>query len=778
LITVIIFCMSHPQLVKTGEHVIFEQIGQLAGSTSYLHAHITVSVTSIEEQLTTYESMLRTEFSDYMKVHSLIKMNLDNTSHVNFPDDNRNFSSSKLYMAAVSWTKMARLHLDEIADIREHLDSLRNLLPDKPADNVNRIAHDPAFFEDLQHRINMDSYIPDESDSSPLSRRLQTFDENLRYPVTALHDDEDNIPFPFKVSPMHEAAYQQLTQSRLNLAMAREESGPRRTSTPKPYVFQPFKRAKRVAGLVALPIAIAATAMGIYNSVQIEFLKTELLEVKDNVKRLFEVIQRFDKELNEISGAIRDLTNALIVLNIASPSFFDARLTKIENQIRNRLRMATHALQAAQHRRLAIDYLSPKQIRLLFSKLQARAAEFGCELLIAHHSDLFQIEVSLLFDGTDAHLLVHVPMVPINSLLRLFKLHPFPLPFFDNHFLIPNVQQDVLAVSSNDHRLSTHLSSVDLLGCHRVNQIFMCDRFGVLSRSFNNTCLGSLFVQDFKTARATCKFEVAPVTEKVFQLRKNWFAAYLPSPATIPIKCRNGTVTEKHLGRGSQQFHLSPGCEAYFSYHQVFSDLSIKMPAEILHFEWSWDPLNMLNMLPTEVSPELERLQKFGIHRPQLTDLQYLSAQNSNSSWSTWSHMVHYVGNGVLALLIIGLVGWITWRCYRWRRSKRRPDEIITDQPRLRRAEDPNIVAAAAARILGANTPGWMRRNRPAPNAPPEDVHYHRATGSVKLPYEPSHVAVRTEMERQRLINHLQAEIHRISSAPCANVEENEEDHF
>ena len=302
-----------------------------------------------------------------------------------------------------------------------------------------------------------------------------------------------------------------------------------------------------MAGLVALPIAIAATAMGIYNSVQIEFLKTELLEVKDNVKRLFEVIQRFDKELNEISGAIRDLTNALIVLNIASPSFFDARLTKIENQIRNRLRMATHALQAAQHRRLAIDYLSPKQIRLLFSKLQARAAEFGCELLIAHHSDLFQIEVSLLFDGTDAHLLVHVPMVPINSLLRLFKLHPFPLPFFDNHFLIPNVQQDVLAVSSNDHRLSTHLSSVDLLGCHRVNQIFMCDRFGVLSRSFNNTCLGSLFVQDFKTARAACKFEVAPVTEKVFQLRKNWFAAYLPSPATIPIKCRNGTVTEKHL---------------------------------------------------------------------------------------------------------------------------------------------------------------------------------------------------------------------------------------
>ncbi len=87
-------------------------------------------------------------------------------------------------------------------------------------------------------------------------------------------------------------------------------------------------------------------------------------------------------------------------------------------------------------------------------------------------------------------------------------------------------------------------------------------------------------------------------------------------------------------------------------------------------------------------------------------------------------------------------------------------------------------MAAAAARILGANTPSWLRRGRPAANAPPEDVHYHHATGSVKLPYEPSHVAVRTEMERQRLINHLQAEIHRISTAPCSNMNDNEDDQF
>ena len=228
------------------------------------------------------------------------------------------------------------------------------------------------------------------------------------------------------------------------------------------------------------------------------------------------MVQRYDKELADISAAIREISTALLIMAVADPSYFKARLTRIENQLRDRLRMTTHALQTTQHRWLAIDYLSPQQIRALYAQLTTRAAKFGCELVIQQHSDLFQIEVSLLFDGSDAHILIHVPMVPRQSLLQLFKLYPFPLPFFNNHFLIHEVQNDVLAVSSTDQRLSTHLSSVDLLGCHRMNQVFMCDRFGVLSKQFNSTCLGSLFNQDFVTARSICRFEVVPVAEKVY----------------------------------------------------------------------------------------------------------------------------------------------------------------------------------------------------------------------------------------------------------------------
>jgi hypothetical protein len=188
----------------------------------------------------------------------------------------------------------------------------------------------------------------------------------------------------------------------------------------------------------------------------------------------------------------------------------------------------THAIQSAVHQRFAVDYLNPAEMAALFKKLEERALEAGCELLIQYHSDLFQIETSLLYDGQDAHLLLHVPMTPKNSLLRLFRLHPFPLPMFETHHLLPDVKDNVLAISSTDTRFNMQLSSTDLMSCHRVNQLFMCDSFGVMSKRFNNTCLGALYMQQFEAAQTLCPFKVVPVEEQVYQLRKGHFIAYLP----------------------------------------------------------------------------------------------------------------------------------------------------------------------------------------------------------------------------------------------------------
>ena len=47
--------------VESKEAVIFEQIGQLAGVTAYLHVHIELSITSVEQQLDKYRQLLVTK---------------------------------------------------------------------------------------------------------------------------------------------------------------------------------------------------------------------------------------------------------------------------------------------------------------------------------------------------------------------------------------------------------------------------------------------------------------------------------------------------------------------------------------------------------------------------------------------------------------------------------------------------------------------------------------------------------------------------------------------
>ena len=303
-------------------------------------------------------------------------------------------------------------------------------------------------------------------------------------------------------------------------------------------------REKRfVFGAAALATATAATAMGVYNSVQIEFLKHQLTEVKENTRKLFEIADIQDHQLRQTEMGINIITTHMTEQLRNDPSLYDSRLTRMENQLRDRLRQTTHALQAAKHNRLAVDYLSPNLVRRLFPQLASTAKEMDCELLIKFPSDLFQLETSLLFDGTNAHLLIHVPMVPKQSLLRLFRLHPFPLPFYDQHFLIPEVKNDILAISNTEARLHVQLSSADLMGCHKLGTIYMCDQFGVLYRNFSNTCMGALYDQKFEAAKTLCEYHLEPLSERIYSLRKNQFILYLTQAITVPVTCQGGDST-------------------------------------------------------------------------------------------------------------------------------------------------------------------------------------------------------------------------------------------
>ncbi len=195
-----------------------------------------------------------------------------------------------------------------------------------------------------------------------------------------------------------------------------------------------------------------------------------------------------------------------------------------------------------------------------------------------------------------------------------------------------NAEDDILAILSSEIRYNVQQSSTDLLSCHQMNQVFMCDLFGVMSKTFNDTCLGALYMQHFELVCGLCKFRVVPLKEQVYQVLKGQYLVYSPEASTTSMRCRNSSHSEIHLQQGTQQIKIPPGCQGFFLDHLATSDYSVRLASEVLHFGWDWDPLTLLLAGDiAEMGRMLRNLSDLHLHHPDLLELQYITRQNLSS---------------------------------------------------------------------------------------------------------------------------------------------------
>ena len=670
---VILLSLPDPR-TEAKEAVIFEQIGQMAGVTAYLHVHVELSISSVEAQLNKYHTLLQQNFNDHKAAFAYMTKylgsNYTSTEKAKiFQDQPSTLPNTTMVRGYIGqWVRIARLHLKDVGDMQQHLGMLRTALPVIP--NKLRAKSRKSFrtapvAADTMYVESYDGPTATEFTSTRTGFEGED-DHHMVEAVPLVRPDprpqrspatEPTSPAsPFVTKPTTTTTTSTTSRGGFypddrwhGIVEAGFFTDPLTAEAMDDMTMVRSRERREILGAIALPLAITATAMGAFNLAQIEALKSELFELKENTGRLFEVIQDFSKNMQAIEDSFNEMRSTMIKSLILDPVLFDARLARLENQIRYRLQRVGHAIQAALHHRFAMDYLNPKELVTLFGKLQRRADEAGCELLINYHSDLFQVEASLLFDGLDGHILIHVPMAPKDSLLRLFRLHPFPLPLFDTHHLMPDVKQDVIGISSTDDKYNIQLSTTDLLSCHRVNQVFMCDTFGVMSRVFNDTCLGALYMQKFKEAQGLCSFKVVPVQEHIYQLKKGRFIVYLPQATPVHLKCRDKSHSELHMNPGTQQLVIPPGCQGTFGSHLVTSDYSVRLDSEVLHYEWDWDPITFLDPEEfTEMSTVVQHLKELKLRHPALSDLQYFAQLNTTRQWHGQS--IGFLGLGLSSI--------------------------------------------------------------------------------------------------------------------------------
>ncbi len=152
-------------------------------------------------------------------------------------------------------------------------------------------------------------------------------------------------------------------------------------------------------------------------------------------------------------------------------------------------------LQTAQWRRLAIYFLSKYQTTELYETLETTAKESNSALLMLKHKGIFQINLSYFYNGQVIILLQHVSVVPKGSLLRLVKLHRFPLSVSRNNFIFPDVESKILLLSVSEARMSAQSPATKVMGCNQINQTdrSLSQEQGVLNKDLAQSCLVALY---------------------------------------------------------------------------------------------------------------------------------------------------------------------------------------------------------------------------------------------------------------------------------------------
>jgi hypothetical protein len=595
-------------LSADGHHVIFENIGQLAGALSYLHVKMTLNLTRIHDQLINYNASLYQLQDFFRQSHPHLELNKDdyyvkNIHHLSWRMKNRAI-------------EMLDNNIRTVHRLFARLSTLRFALPDGEAHSDQIIAHN----------IRLKRSIP-----------LFDFNENVQ------------------------AAAEQT--SKIN------------------DISNSIGRSPRFLSQLALPLGIFGTFMGLYNAQQIDLLRSDLRDSVTKHNRLVEVVQTQGDELKKMQNAMTTLLTQLNYMSLSNPTYALSFCLIMERDIETQLEIAEETVQQAQQRRLAIRFLSADQLRLVYTKIQRKSDRSGYTLLTHHHSDLFQLETSYFYDGYDVHLLLHVPIIPADSLLRLFRLHPFPLSLTNDHMLVPNVDSDVLAISSGFTRLSAILNYVDLMECHNVNNVYLCDQQGVLRNNINSTCLGALYQQDFQAVQTLCPLKIHDSGEVVQQLLNNWFLLYSPKPLMAPVACFNGTQSEIHLKPGTSKFYLSPGCKTQLTSHLVISDINLRLDGDLLHYEWTWDPAFLNSLTTQEIDALTDEFQTAGSQEPTWSDLKL--RQQEQKIFPTWFPFI--INSAALLAVFLILVGIFVSLYCRYRKTFQ-PFQVATKiRPIVRR---------------------------------------------------------------------------------------------
>jgi hypothetical protein len=177
---------------------------------------------------------------------------------------------------------------------------------------------------------------------------------------------------------------------------------------------------------MALGIAIAAAALSSYNAIRITELNNEISALKSKTDLLVDVSHLHEAHLHHLEETT-DATNKLLADLLKSNVWF----TTVEKKFQSVVHHHENVVKSAQHHRLAPGALPHDVLDVILNHTLLVARKRNMVSFVNYASDLFQVEVSHLYNPKTLQfmLIVHIPLVSNANLLELCEFLPLPIHF-------------------------------------------------------------------------------------------------------------------------------------------------------------------------------------------------------------------------------------------------------------------------------------------------------------------------------------------------------------
>jgi hypothetical protein len=273
--------------------------------TAYLHVHIELSITSVEQQLDKYRQLLVTKLGteDSIRHFMLSQYEPETKATVFFSDPRVRVNGTQKATSEAAnlvrantmlWKRIADLHLCNVDDIEHHISSLRNDLPPLHGQSQDQVHIKSPFVPPPastdQHLIHpypdTRDHLLFSADDDPAevcqytSRGLNPYDphgEIEEPPILAKIRPPASVPGP-TITKQGSTDWPKL-HGRKKKSTDSDPVLASQTLTEEAFgSMVPVREHRGILGAMALPMAMAATAMGLFNRAQIKHLRGELFQ--------------------------------------------------------------------------------------------------------------------------------------------------------------------------------------------------------------------------------------------------------------------------------------------------------------------------------------------------------------------------------------------------------------------------------------------------------------------------------------------------------------------